>query len=517
MKRIGIAALSVVILVAIALPAAAQQYVISKTITDWLTGKSYEGAKRAYTEADLAVPDRVMKALGDLGVSHLTIIRNEMYARHGYIFKTPVLLAIYAKIPWYRQDPAVGLNALTSMEVRNVNWIKKIEDEYDYTVVSAFMNARAYTPDRLYATSAPYGEATLEVPLNVQLALNHLYINPARLFRNEIFARHGLAFSEALLKKIFSGTKWYKPVSADESRASKDMTNREQINLALLREREWVEIMDSVKFSLPTGVTSIPVLGFNALFIKDVEVAGETFRYSWPDAWTAMEEKGKGLDRHVTDVETLVDAKTIESIKAEADPRKKIILYFTNKKYAGYVDKIQMNHSDMATPGYLADAVNALGLDWYLLLRKEIHARNGARFIDPNVGPIFRACPWYKAKYDLNPRTLSRFPSGVTINSQELQNYSLLEGEELFRRVQDMRNVTDAKIACDLQGNFYFVKLGEANIAGDESLELGHGFTSLQEYEAADLQTLIDTLIESYHFDLEEYRQEEAVYIGEGC
>lgn len=516
MKSIGRAILAIV-LFSLALPVCAQNYQISSGITDWLSNKSYAGAERQYEKADLAVDDSVMLALGNLGVSQFTLIRNEIYARHGYVFKTPVLAAVFAKVRWYRADPSIGLNSLTSMEARNVNWIKRIEDEYDYHVISEFMDSRQYTPDRLYSTYAPGGEAALDLPLGVQLSLNHLYLNAARLCRNEIFARHGLAFTETVFKKIFTGTKWYKPLSTDEARAAKAMTNVERINLALLREREWVEIINAVKFSLPEGVTSVPVVGFNALFIKEVVTEDGTYRFSWPDAWTAMEEKGKGLDQHKTDAEALVDSETVALIQREPDPRKKLILFFSSKKYAGYVDTIQMNHSDMTTPGYLAEAVGTLGLDWHLLLRKEIHARNGARFIDPKVGPIFRACPWYSAKYGLNPRTLSRFPVGVSITRQELQNYALLEGEELSRHIREMARLTSAKIACDLEGNYYFVKEGTVQIAGDETLALAHGFTSLEEYENADLQVLTDRLIRSFKFDLDSYREEEAVYFYGGC
>jgi hypothetical protein len=91
-----------------------------------------------------------------------------------------------------------------------------------------------------------------------------------RLFRYEIFARHGLEFTDATFNKIFSRTNWYKPKSKDENRIAKELNKNERVNLAILREWEWIQILDSVEISLPAGVTSVSVIGFNALLIKEL-------------------------------------------------------------------------------------------------------------------------------------------------------------------------------------------------------------------------------------------------------
>ncbi len=501
----------VIMLLAVIPRFSAQQYRIDPAITQWLSQKDYAGTVRQYKQSDLDnVPATVMSALQNLGVSHFTILRNEMYARHGYIFKTPVLSAVYKKVSWYQPDAQAGLNSLTAAEARNVNWIKAIEDKYDYQVVISYLNDKGYTGD-----TALYSNNELSLPVSVELALNHLYINPAVFFRNEIFARNGYQFTSGPLRTIFAGATWYKPLTTNDKIIAQQLNNFERVNIGLLRERGWVEIVNAVKFSLPEGVISIPVIGFNSLFIKEVGA----LHFSWPDAWTAMEENGAGMDNHVTEAETLVDAAGSAKIIAEKDPRKKLILFFTHKKYRDYVDTIQFNASDMVMPSYLADAVASLGLDWKLLLRKEIHARNGARFIDPKVGPIFKACPWYRAKHNLNPRTLSRFPSGVRINRQELRNYSLLEGEELWGRLKEMNSLSPhSRKACDLLGNFYFIKIEEVFISGDRAFQLGHAFSSIEEYNGNDdLQTIIDNLIKSFKFNIEEYREQEQIEYAVGC
>ncbi|MEE8434279.1 MAG: hypothetical protein V3S64_05775 [bacterium] len=45
----------------------------------------------------------------------------------------------------------------------------------------------------------------------------------------------------------------------------KAMEEKELANIKLLRMREWVEIIDSVNFTLPEDVISIPALGYSAL------------------------------------------------------------------------------------------------------------------------------------------------------------------------------------------------------------------------------------------------------------
>ena len=61
------------------------------------------------------------------------------------------------------------------------------------------------------------------------------------------------------------------------------------------------------------------------------------------------------------------------------------------------------------------------------------------------------------------------------------------------------------------------MKTGSVDIAGGETLDLGHGFASLQRYQEADLQAMTDDLIRSYNFNLDSYREEEAVYSYGGC
>ena len=238
------------------------------------------------------------------------------------------------------------------------------------------------------------------------------------------------------------------------------------------------------------------------------------YYYSSQFVWPVLEAKNDIFDDHRTDAGSLVSAEIVRHIRQERDPFKKLVYYFDNKKYEGYTDAVIFNHSDMEVPDYLEEAVRAYGVDWHILLRKEIHARNGARFIDKKVGSIFKACGWFKERYGLTPATISRFPVNVKLTGAELTNFALLEGEELYRKYEKHR---DRQIVVDLNGNVYFVKTGWVSITPTNYLQIGHSFDTVEEYDSGSLQDVILDLIDNYRFDLNDYIEKEGLYMAVGC
>lgn len=65
--------------------------------------------------------------LSGLGNKDLKIMRNEIYARHGYIFKTPEMKEYFAAQSWYHGQYADVSSMLSAIEQRNVALIKKYE------------------------------------------------------------------------------------------------------------------------------------------------------------------------------------------------------------------------------------------------------------------------------------------------------------------------------------------------------------------------------------------------------
>ena len=59
----------------------------------------------------------------------LRILRNEIYARHGYVFKSKDLAARFKGESWYREVPAFDPASLTGVEKSNVALLKKTETD----------------------------------------------------------------------------------------------------------------------------------------------------------------------------------------------------------------------------------------------------------------------------------------------------------------------------------------------------------------------------------------------------
>jgi len=511
MKKALIAAL----IASFAIGAAAQsEYwsLYAGPVIKFLDSKAYAGDKRAYTEADLAVPDEVQKALDQLGLSRFAVLRNEIWARHGYGFKTAVLEWLYGNVAWYERDPAFGMGNLVGIPARNADWIKKLEDEWDFQNLGWWLDARDYSGDlNPYLSDSDYA-----IPDSVRISANHLGIRPSRLLLNEIFARKGYIFPDAVTNRVFKTCFWYKPKCDDLDAITRKLNVAERSNIELCLLRDKLDNLGTVNYSLPDGMTWIPTIDYGAVFIR--EILGpdwKAYRYSSTNLWHSLEFDPKAIGSHETDAEALVDEPTRRAIEAEKDPKKKLILFFSKKRYAGYVDTVVFNKTDMIVPSYLEAAIDSLDIDWYVILRKEIHAHNGAIFTDPKTGPIFQACPWYKAKYNLSPSSLTRFPSSVKISKAELANFSLLEGEDLSRR-RSFNDTDPPSVEVDLSGAWYKIETETIGIdPNGEPLTVPLLYKSGE--ERPDAMEIIRRITDEQGFDLDSFIEVQSEYFYVGC
>lgn len=66
------------------------------------------------------------EVIGKLSTNELSLARNEIYARHGYIFKSSDLNKYFSAKSWYNPDPTYNGN-LNEIEKYNINFIKSKE------------------------------------------------------------------------------------------------------------------------------------------------------------------------------------------------------------------------------------------------------------------------------------------------------------------------------------------------------------------------------------------------------
>lgn len=57
----------------------------------------------------------------------VALIRNEIYARHGYIFSNPVYIEYFSQKSWYNPNPDFNENHLSELEKRNKDFIVEYE------------------------------------------------------------------------------------------------------------------------------------------------------------------------------------------------------------------------------------------------------------------------------------------------------------------------------------------------------------------------------------------------------
>jgi hypothetical protein len=65
--------------------------------------------------------------LSALSDAELRIMRNEIFARHGYIFKTDAMNRYFSRQPWYRPQGGNVIDRLSPIELANVTTIKATE------------------------------------------------------------------------------------------------------------------------------------------------------------------------------------------------------------------------------------------------------------------------------------------------------------------------------------------------------------------------------------------------------
>jgi hypothetical protein len=157
--------------------------------------------------------------LHGLSLHELRLLRNEIYARHGRMFRTDWLTQYFFNQPWYTPDENFKDEELSATDKLNVETIVKYENRIHQELSTT--------------------------PVTTSL-LEGLFLEDAVQMRQEIYARHGKMFKEPWLQKYFSSFDWY---TADPNFAEASLTEVEKKNFATIAayEKRAVTAMSTIE------------------------------------------------------------------------------------------------------------------------------------------------------------------------------------------------------------------------------------------------------------------------------
>lgn len=157
--------------------------------------------------------------LQGLSLHELRLLRNEIYARHGRMFRAEWLQQYFYSQPWYSPDENFKDEQVSGNDKLNVETIVKYENRVHQEL-----------------SSKPITRALLE----------GLFIEDASQMRQEIYARHGKVFKEPWLQKYFASFDWYK---ADPNFTDAALTEVEKQNIATIAayEKRAVTAMSTIE------------------------------------------------------------------------------------------------------------------------------------------------------------------------------------------------------------------------------------------------------------------------------
>ncbi len=157
--------------------------------------------------------------LRGLSLHELRLLRNEIYAQHGRVFRAVWLQQYFAFQPWYLANENFKDEELSGSDKLNVEMIVKYEN-------------------RIH-------EELGTKPVTRSL-LQGLFLEDASQMRQEIYARHGKVFKEPWLQKYFASFDWYK---ADPNFADESLSEIEKKNVATIQayEKRAVTAMSTIE------------------------------------------------------------------------------------------------------------------------------------------------------------------------------------------------------------------------------------------------------------------------------
>ena len=157
--------------------------------------------------------------LRGLSLHELRLLRNEIYARRGRIFKTLWIQQYFGGQMWYDPKEDFKDEDITGTDKTNIETIVALETKLHNSI-----------------SSKPVTQALL----------NGLFVEDVRKMRDEIYARHGKVFKDQWTQKYFASFDWYK---ANPNYTDASLSPIEKGNLVVIAayEKKAVSAMSTIE------------------------------------------------------------------------------------------------------------------------------------------------------------------------------------------------------------------------------------------------------------------------------
>src|SRR6266478_3762564 len=157
--------------------------------------------------------------LRGLSLHELRLLRNEIYARHGRIFKTVWIQQYFGFQPWYDPKEDFKDEDISGSDKTNIETIVKYENKLHDSI-----------------GTKPITRALLQ----------GLFLEDVRKMREEIYARHGKVFKDPWTQKYFASFDWYK-ANPDFTDASLSPVEKGNLAVIAAYEKKAVTAMSTIE------------------------------------------------------------------------------------------------------------------------------------------------------------------------------------------------------------------------------------------------------------------------------
>ena len=157
--------------------------------------------------------------LHGLSLHELRLLRNEIYARHGRIFKTMWIQQYFGSQSWYDPKEDFKDEEISGSDKTNIETIVAYEGKLHNSI-----------------STKPITRALLQ----------GLFVEDVRKMRDEIYARHGKVFKDPWTQKYFASFDWYK---ANPNYSDAQLSAVEKRNLVVIGgyEKKAVTSMSTIE------------------------------------------------------------------------------------------------------------------------------------------------------------------------------------------------------------------------------------------------------------------------------